>query len=175
MSTILLDRVISTDYGQFDLGWAEDFGFDGDFDRFFAGQLNGLVGAADRSGVYLHFARQFGGSPVRCELLDAAPGAPDAQWEDVVEVSVQVPDGATPRWSSWAGEEEGALAIPSGTYRLRVSARGRDAGHDMGVDHDDPLDRYLLELWPAPMAPDAILRVTSADARYWHAELGGRR
>lgn len=30
------------------------------------------------------------------------------------------------------------------------------------------IDRYLLQLWPAPMAPDAILRQTSEHAAYWH-------
>jgi hypothetical protein len=48
---ILIDQVIDTDYGQLDLVWTEDGGFDGDFDRFFAGQVNGLVGASDAAGV----------------------------------------------------------------------------------------------------------------------------
>jgi hypothetical protein len=73
MGVVLLDQVIKTDYGQFDLGWDLPFGFDGHFDRFFAGQVNGLVGAADANGVYLHFARRYGGSRVRIELVAQAP------------------------------------------------------------------------------------------------------
>ncbi len=63
MDQVLLDEVIRTDYGQFDLVWSDDaVGFDGDFDRFFHGQNNGLVGAADGEGVYLNLARRSGGS-----------------------------------------------------------------------------------------------------------------
>lgn len=54
---VLLDEVIETDYGQFDVVWSEGLGFDGDFDRFFAGQVNGLVGAASGEGVYSNLAR----------------------------------------------------------------------------------------------------------------------
>jgi hypothetical protein len=34
---------------------------------------------------------------------------------------------------------------------------------------EPPLDRYLLQLWPAPPAPDAVIRETSRYAAYWHA------
>jgi len=174
MRTILLDQVIATDYGQLDLGWSDAFGFDGDFDRFFAGQVNGLVGAGDDTGVYLNLARRSGGSRVRIELLERVPDPLQPEWEDVVEVSTAIPEGARPRWSSWAGEDGGPLHIPAGTYRLRVSARGRDAGQD-GEFAEGVVDTYLLELWPAPTAPDTIVRVGSHDAAYWHDEIGGRR
>jgi hypothetical protein len=95
-------------------------------------------------------------------------------WEDVVEVSISVPQDAQPTWSTWAGEESGPLAIPHGTYRVRVNARGRDAGRD-GEFAEEPVDWYLIELWPAPSGPDAILRTGSADATYWHSEVGSRR
>lgn len=174
MAAVLLDELIDTDYGQLDIGWGDDVGFDGDVDRFFDGQANGLVGAADPSGVYLNLARRSGGSPLRIELHDHAPGPAGGDWQDVVEVSVRIPDGAVPRWSSWAGESGGSLPIPTGTYRLRVCARGRDAGHD-GELAPGPVDRYLLELWPAAMQADRVVRVGSADAAYWHREVGGRR
>jgi|SRR6478609_9571958 len=174
MGRLLLDQVISTDFGQLDLGWAENFGFDGDFDRFYAGQANGLVGAADTSGVHLSLARRSGGSQVQIELCDHEPELPAAPWEDIVEVSVSIPDGARPRWSTWAGAEGGPLNIPAGSYRLRVSAHGRDAGRD-GEFADAVVDYYLLQFWPAALEPDAVLRVRSRDAAYWHHEVGGRR
>jgi len=174
MGTVLLDQVIETDYGQFDLGWDVPFGFDGNFDRFFAGQLNGLVGAADSNGVYLNLARRSGGSRVLIELLEHAAGSASATWEDIVEVSVVVPEGSHPRWASWAGENWEPLPIPAGRYRLRVSARGRDAGSD-GEFEEGVVDTYLLEFWPAAIEPDAVLRVGSQDAAYWHDEVGGRR
>ncbi len=174
MERVLLDQVIHTDYGQLDLVWNEDGGFDGELDRFFAGQVNGLVGAADPSGVYLNLARRSGGSPVRIVLTEAPPEADDS-WEDVVEVSTTVPADGPPQWMSWAGEDCGPLdGLTPGTYRLRVSARGRDAGRD-GEFADEAVDFYLVELWPAPVAADAVVKVGSEDARYWHQEVGQRR
>lgn len=170
---VIFDRVVRTDYGQLDFIWGDDFGFDGDFDRFFRGQVNGLAGAASDEGLYVNLARRSGGSPVQVVLLDTEPPTQDG-WEDVVEVSISVPPDSEPRWSTWAGQESGDLPIPCGTYRGRVHARGRDAGRD-GEFADGPVDWYLVELWPAPAAPDAILRETSADATYWHREIGSRR
>ncbi|WP_157803870.1 hypothetical protein [Luteimicrobium subarcticum] len=166
--------MIRTDYGQFDLTWSDDGGFDGDWDRFFAGQANGLVGAADPDGVYINIARRSGGSPVRIVLLDTPPGDPDASWDDVVEVSTVVPVGVDVRWQTWAGEDWGRLeAIVPGQYRVRVNARGRDAGSD-GEFAAGAVDWYLIELWSAPPAPDVIVRTGSDNAAYWHGEVGDR-
>lgn len=172
---IVFDQVVHTDYGQFDLTWhAGMIGFDGDFDRFFAGQVNGLVGAADPEGVYLHFGRRSGGSALTIELADDEPPLARDAWEDIVEVSTTIPEGSIPGWSSWAGDTGGRLALPAGTYRVRASAHGRDAG---AADEfaDDVVDRYLVQLWPSPWRPDAILATTSTDAQYWHREVGSRR
>ena len=174
MRRTLLDQLIKTDYGQFDLLWGAGYGFDGDFDRFFAGQSNGLVGAASGQGLYVNIARRCGGSQVRVVLLDSAPAPDPGQWEDIVEVSVTVPAGASPRWSTWAGEHSGTFGLPAGTYRVLASARGRDAGRAAGYA-DGAVDFYLLEIWLAPAQPDSIIRSTSADAGYWHREVGGRR
>lgn len=172
---ILLDDVIQTDYGQFDLTWdVESVGFDGDVDRFFAGQLNGLVGAADPGGLYVNLARRSGGSKVTIEVVDSMPDLPDPAWDDVVEVSVAVPIGSIPRWSSWAGESSGDLGLPAGAYRVRVSAQGRDAGRQ-GEFADTVVDSYLIQFWPATRQEDAIVRTGSEDSRYWHREFGSRR
>jgi hypothetical protein len=174
MERVLLDEVIDTDYGQFDLTWDEDGGFDGDFDRVFDGQVNGLVGAAHPSGVYVNLARRSGGSPVQIVLHDSTPDD-EPTYQDVVEVSITIPPDAHVGWMSWAGESGGDLSeLSPGTYRLRVNARDRDAGRD-GEFEEGPVDAYLLQLWPALMEPDAVIRVGTQDADYWHRELGGRR
>ena len=175
MDIVLLDDVVFTDYGQFDLVWGHGPGFDGQPDKYFRDQVNGVVGAAHPSGVYLNLARRSGGSRVRIVLLDAAPPSRPDGYADVVEVSTAVPPGADPRWASWAGETSGPLAgLAAGSYRLRVSAKGRDAGAD-GEFAEGVVDEYLLELWPAATAPDEIPSVGSENARYWHREWGGRR
>lgn len=174
MERLLLDEVVDTDYGQFDIAWS-GLGFDGDFDAYFQGQVNGLVGAANADGVYLNLARRSGGSRVRIVGLDAEPRPAPEEFEDVVEVSLTVPEGADVQWSSWAGQTSGSLdGIAPASYRLRVSARGRDAGQEDEFA-EGIVDEYLLELWPAAPTEDAVLRVGSDDARYWHAEVGGRR
>src|SRR5205823_2045093 len=58
---VLFDGIVRTDYRQFDIVWSDDGGFDGNFDRFFDGQENGLVGAVDPDGVYLVLAGRYGG------------------------------------------------------------------------------------------------------------------
>ncbi len=171
MSEVLYDDVVGTSYGQFDLMWSPDYGFEGD--DHFENQVNGLVGAGVPTGVYVTFARWGGGSAVRIVRLDDAPDLGE-EWEDVVEVSIAVLPGADVGWMSWAGEDGGWLDVPAGSYRLRFSARGRDAGRE-GEFADGIVDWYLFELWPAPAAPDEILRTTSADAACWHEARGGRR
>ena len=173
MEQVLLDQMIETDYGQFDLSWGEEGTFDGDFDRFYRGQINGLVGAANWQGVHVNLARRSGGSPVRIVLLDSPPGNIDWQWEDVVEVSIALPNRHEMVWSDWWGHT-GPVGLPPGSYRLRVSAKGRDEGH-LGEFAEGAVDEYLLQLWPAPWQLDAILSTGSEDARYWHREVGGRR
>jgi hypothetical protein len=172
MPDVLLDQVVFTDYGQFSLEWGEDM-WDGDADRFFASQENGWVAAAVADVVHVIMARRYGGSSVRVESWADEPEL-EPGWEDCVEVSLAIPTGAEARWATWAGEDGGPLDLPEGTSRLRVSARGRDAGRGDPED-GEVVDFYLLQLWPAPTAPDAIVKVGSSDADYWNREFGGRR
>lgn len=175
MERELLNSVIRTDYGQLDLVWTDGGGFDGDWDRFFSSQVNGLVGAADPNGVYVSLARRSGGSSVRMVVLDLQPPSPDGAWEDVVEVSTTIPEDSEPRWVAWAGMGEGPLgSLLPGSYRLRVSARGRDEGA-ANEFADEPVDHYLIQMWPAPLEADAVLRTESRNAGYWHREVGRRR
>jgi hypothetical protein len=178
MMRVLMDEVVETDYGQLDL-WVDGDGGDaededeGDVQATFADQVNGLAGAATPGRIYLNLARRSGGSPVRIEAHDEeAPLGQD--WEDIVEVSTVVGQEGRGGWTSWAGEDGGELELPSGPCRVRVSARGRDAGAD-GEDADEPVDFYLVQLWPAPVEPDVIVRVGSDDARSWHREWGSQR
>ena len=169
---LLLDQIVYTDYGQLTLEWGDEI-WDGDADRFFKDQQNGLVGAAVPGNVVILLARRSGGSAVRIVLEASEPRA-GADWEDVAEVSFDLPLGRPMRWSTWAGESGGPLPVPPGQYRLRVSAAGRDAGAQ-GEFADEVVDRYLVELWPGSAAPDAVLHVGSDDARYWHRTWGSRR
>lgn len=169
---VLLDQTIGTDYGQL-LLFCGDYLWDGELNSLFGGQLNGWAGAATPGLVHIVLARRSGGSSVRIEFSDEEPPS-DASWEDSVEVSLEVPPGPALWWSAWGGLDGGALDISAGSYRLRVSARGRDAGQ-AGEFDENIVDFYLLQLWPSPVRPDAILRVGSADAAHWHDAWGSRR
>ncbi len=166
-----MDAVVVTDYGQFTV-LQGDAHFDGDADRFFAGQINGWVGAGVDGALHIVLARRSGGSAVRIELWDDEP--PQRGWDDVVEVSTTFYGDEPVGWETWAGVSVGAIAVPPASYRVRVSAQGRDAGRD-GEFAEGVVDRYLMQFWPAAAAPDQILQTLSADADYWNRAWGSRR
>lgn len=127
VETRLLDQVVGTDYGQFDLVWTQDGGFDGDFDRVFAGQVNGLVGAAYLTGLKSTLARRSAGSPVRIVLMDG-PAMNDPSWEDVVEVSFVLPEGHEMQWSTWAGANRGTGRSSTGHLPVAGQRHGKRPG-----------------------------------------------
>jgi hypothetical protein len=49
---------------------------------------------------------------------------------------------------------------------VQYTARGMDEA-DSGTE----MDVYGLWFWPAPAAPDAVIKQTSKSAAYWHAEM----
>ena len=168
-----MDHVVHTDYGQLTFWWGDADEYDGDVNRFFGNQVNGLVGAADSEHLAFVLARRSGGSAVRVLMEPSQPPVED-DYQDVVEVSVEVSPGQQVRWSAWAGEDGGSLSIPPGQYRLRVSAKGRDEGAQ-GEFAESVVDWYLIQLWPHPVGEDAVIRTGSDDARYWHEQRGSRR
>ncbi|UMG92461.1 hypothetical protein [Nocardioides sp. TF02-7] len=90
-----------------------------------------------------------------------------------MEVAVEVRGGVT--ISEIVNGPEEDLACPDGTYRMRLAAleRTESAARDEDPDSDDeddaedeePLEHYLVELWPA--APEAA-QVLREESRYAH-------
>ncbi len=103
--------------------------------------------------------------PVRvaAEALSGPPNTPtDAEWEEVVEISVHAPSGRLRVDSLQHGPTPGhPLLSPSGPgwYRLRVHARGRDILPDKAAT--SPVEDYLLLTWPSSPAGVAVLRPRS--------------
>ena len=132
------------------------------------GQANGLCGAAQPGVLAMTTGLHTGSVPVRVEALDRAPSSLGL-WEEVVEVPLTA--GTTQYWLA-AFDSGVEVTLPAtGSYRVRWSATGMQEAHDgqqVRMDGDPGLDRYLLKLWPAPPAPDAVLRQTSEIAAYWH-------
>lgn len=133
------------------------------------GQVNGLCGAAVPGLLFLTTGLHTGGVELTVEVLHAPPPLGE-HWEDVVEVSFR-PESDAVQLVQWAGEASWPLALDPVDYRVRYCASGMDQARarDTRLTEEPVLDRYLLQLWPAPAAPDTVIRQTSACAAYWHA------
>ncbi|WP_244211159.1 hypothetical protein [Amycolatopsis kentuckyensis] len=140
--------------------------FEGDLHACFAGQRNGLCGAAVRGTLFLITGLHTGEVGFTAEVHDAEPA--DGGADDVVEASFRA-EGRTVL-VTWGGSDWWDLELTPGDYRVRYSGTAMDAGRDRDTRLRDepPLDSYLLQFWPAPAAPDVVVRETSAIAAYWH-------
>lgn len=99
---------------------------------------------------------------------DHDPGAELDAYEDVVEIDFVSRDGAA-ALVTWAGEcwlELPPLPAGPGTYRLRYHGRNVDAGRAADTA-SEPVDEYLLQIWPAAPSPAVILKRTSTYYEYW--------
>lgn len=134
----------------------------------FAGQRSGLCGAAVPGSLWLTTGLHTGHVGFTVEVCDTAP-ALDPVWEDVVEVSFR-PLSERAVLMEWGGEASTELGLGVTDYRVRYCALGMDEArrHDTRLDEEPRQDRYLLQFWPAPPAPDRVVRQTSAVAAYWH-------
>ncbi|MFF0338823.1 hypothetical protein [Kribbella sp. NPDC004875] len=140
-----------------------------DLGECFAGQQNGLCGAAVPGTLFLITGLHTGDVGFTVELHDAMPSV-EYSAEDVVEASYRpIGEAALVTWAgdggSWPLELE-----PGVDYRVRYSGWGMDAGHQAGppMDGEPLVDRYLLQFWPAPPVPDRVVKQTSRQAAYWH-------
>jgi hypothetical protein len=129
----------------------------------FAGQANGLCGAAVPGALFLTVVPNHVDVHVTVEVHDAVPPFGE-EWEDIVEVSY-APATADVRLTEWGGcGEPRPLGLTPGDWRARWCAAGMDAswaGSGGG-------ERYLLQFWPAPPAIDRVVRQTTKQAAYWH-------
>ncbi|GIF75610.1 hypothetical protein [Asanoa siamensis] len=138
-----------------------------DLSRASGGQRNGLCGAAEPGALAMVTGLHTGEVPFVVTWHDTEPPVDDA-WEEIVEVSFDPPSADL---ALSAFEDFHEIRLPSvQSVRARFCARGMDEAGDKDVRlADEPaLDSYLLELWPAPPAPDRILKQTSMRAAYWH-------
>jgi hypothetical protein len=133
----------------------------------FGGQSSGLCGAATPGALFLTTGLHTGYIGFTVEVREQAPPL-GAEWEDVVEVSFR-PESADSALMEWAGQAAWELSLDEVDYRVRYCAAGIDQARKHDTRGDGPqLDRYLLQFWPAPPGPDAVLKQTSATAAYWH-------
>ncbi|MFC9292970.1 hypothetical protein ACFTWH_06190 [Streptomyces sp. NPDC057011] len=130
--------------------------------------LNGLVEAdPDDGSARILCGQEIGRVAVTAELWEAAPPLEADGWQDVAEVSVSW-DSPFIDFATTGTEVDPAarLALPGpGAYRIRVHGRNRDDG-DPRVP-GDPVEEYLIQVWPAPTEAPGLRKSTSRTAALW--------
>jgi hypothetical protein len=172
--------------GPFDVSYGQGYltsgeppdDFEGDLDLSFAGQANGLLGTAYPAQVVFLTGLHTGLVDLRVELHDSEP-ALEAGWPDVVEASWVPPVAEEVALVPWADAPVVTWSMEPGAYRVRYCVVSMDADHEAeAADEFDPdaaVGRHLLQLWPAPSAPDVVVAQGSEQAAYWHGAWKARQ
>jgi hypothetical protein len=160
----LLDDEVEVHYGQIYVGGELD---ELELSECFAGQQNGLCGAAVPGCLFLITGLHTGPVGFAVELYDGPPPL-DETWEEIVEVSFGPAEPVA--LISWAGEQSWPLDLPAADYRVRYCGTQLDQANDKDTRLDDEpqIDRYLLQFWPGRPEPDRVVKQTSKQAAYWH-------
>ncbi|MEU6606543.1 hypothetical protein ABZ922_16020 [Streptomyces shenzhenensis] len=88
-------------------------------------------------------------------------GRPDTdEWDEVVDHSIESISGHMRVTSLMDDPPELPTLTPfgPGAYRVRVHARGRERAYDAHVS--EPVEDYLLQIWPGRHEPDAVHKQT---------------
>lgn len=131
----------------------------------------GLVDAdPEGDGARILCGQEIGDVVVTAELWDDAPPLNADGWQDVAEVSVSWRSAFIDFGTTDSGDDPAKqLELPGpGDYRLRVHGHNRDDGDPRG--DGDPVEEYLIQVWPA--AQDEPVTVTSASetAALWRKQ-----
>jgi len=128
----------------------------------------GLVGLAQGRAMVLT-GTQFGNVAISVQSGDSDPGLDAGQWDEVIEFSLaaSVASAGLGIGAMDSGPDElVALTAPGpGSYRVRLHARGRDAGAGRDVVESEPVEEHLLQVWPAPAAGMIVRRASDAFGR----------
>jgi hypothetical protein len=148
----------------------QDFG--ADLKEAFAGQRNGLCGAARPGFLHLTTGLHTGRIGLAVEAHEERP-AVDEAWEEIVEASF-TPGSTRIGLLGCGGQECWPLLLDRVSHRVRYCGSGMELGRAAGTREEDApqLDRYLLQFWPAPAGEDRVVKQTSAAAAYWHGFAG---
>lgn len=134
----------------------------------FKGQVNGLVGGAEKGALVIIPPRAHGTLDLQVQLLGHAPEDPG--WcQDEVEVSHLF--GAGVEMNNLDGSIP--LGIPEGVYRVRYCASDQDLAAATPRQTSKLPGQYLLQLWPAGASGDVVIKQDSTFAQQRNAEVSG--
>lgn len=150
-----VDLVVALDYGQF---YLETDDPPEDLPQLVDSAFDQGVAAADGTVVILSPHQNNFAMPLRVEIFDAAPPEDLDDWQEAVEVHVDV----TARGLYYGSPtvEFVQLPVPPGSYRVLVTGRGFVAIGWPGST--EPGDEWRLRFWPDP-GPDEPRRIKSFD------------
>ena len=95
---------------------------------------------------------------VHTELHDASPSIDLAAWDHVTEAGLEITSGAV-RVTGCLADEGEDFAVASGPHRVRCCHA--DLAEASGTD--EGTDWYIVQIWPAPLAPPIVLKYYSAE------------
>src|SRR5262249_56258875 len=112
-------------------------------------------------GGVVSWGQEIGHIAVTAERWNDAPPPAVDDWQDVAEVSVAWRSAFLDFGTTGSGDDPTKrLELPGpGDYRLRVHGRNRDDGDPRG--DGDPVEEYLIQVWPASPGAPITVNVTS--------------
>jgi len=131
------------------------------------GGSGGLVAAAPGLAIVIT-GTQFGDIALSVHVGDSAPELDTGPWDEVTEVSLTTGAGGLSILSGGDGPAELSGLTPprAADYRVRVHARGRDAGASSDVVAGIPVEEHLVQLWPASAAAEQVHKTTDVVAKH---------
>ena len=130
----------------------------------------GIVNQVDDDYAILTVARQNGRVRAIITVHDEPPPI-DPAWDCVAELPWR--SGIHPRVCGWGREgEDLPIPVPAGAdLRARYVVLDGDAGSKQHASPDrydeEPLEHYLLQIWPAAAEPSVVAVSTAAWSQYW--------
>ncbi|WP_282947820.1 hypothetical protein [Cellulomonas endometrii] len=152
---------LTADYSQLEM-------YPGRGGRTYGPVVLGLADDQVSDMTILATARQNGVVPAEVQVHDDRPPL-DPRWDAAAEWSVRT--GAGMSLGGWAHETSVAVPVAAGLdVRVRYVVVDGQAGADqlrrLGGD-ELPAERYLLQVWPAPVAPAEVVVADAPWAQYW--------
>lgn len=126
---------------------------------------NGLVEIVTENLAVIFTGTEAGSVDLRVQWHDGVPArGDDGEWDEIVEFSLEFEDDEIGGISSLDDAAGQFSSVPelagAGWYRFRLHARGRDFAHEVITVTGTPREEHLLQVWPAPHADVAILKLT---------------